>query len=313
METENQPGFRATSTEELDSVLEKFWDAQSRERGLAFKPQASDIIITPYAKSGTTWLQQIAHGLRTRGSMDFKEINEVTPWIEVAYDVGWDLEGPQVAEPRIFKSHLSWHDVPKGGRYICSFRRANEAIVSFYRFFEGWMFEPGTISMETLIAWRWPRDEMDKLGYWYHLSSWWEQRQNKNVLLLCFEDMKEDLPGTVQKIARFLDIPLDDELRDIVVRQSSHAFMMDHMHQFDESHMRQIGGKRAGLPPPIDTNKVTSGTPDRARYQLSPAIKKMLDEIWQEQITPRFGLTSYEELRQSLKELHLSSNWDAAG
>jgi hypothetical protein len=236
--------------------------------------------------------------------MEFDEINTVTPWIEIAYDVGWDLEAPQMAEPRVYKSHLSWHDIPKGGRYICSFRHSHDAIVSFYRFFEGWYFEPGTISLETLIHWRWPRDELDSQGYWYHLGSWWEQRHNKDVLLLCYEDMKADLPGTVRKIARFMGITLDDALLDIVIRQSSREFMLVHRDQFDERHIREIGGKRAGLPPPIDTNRITPGTPNEARYQLSPALKKMLDDIWREQVQSKFGFKNYEELRQALRELH---------
>jgi hypothetical protein len=291
---------RATSVEELDVVVGNFFDESKKLAGLAFKPRPSDVIISPYAKCGTTWLQQIAHGLRTRGSMDFDEINCVSPWIEVAYDVGWDLEESQVANPRLYKSHVSWHDIPKGCRYICSFRHPYDAIRSFYRFFEGWLFEPRTISMETLTHWRWPRDEVETQGYWYHLISWWEQRNNKDVLLLCYEDMKADLPGTVQKIAGFMGIELDDCLLDIVVRQSSREFMLAHRHQFDEHHMHKIGAKRAGLPPAIDSSKVTPGTSNRARHQLSPALKEMLDDIWREQVQSRFGFKDYEELRQAL-------------
>lgn len=294
---------RATTVEELKIVLGNFFDEASEERGLAFRPQPSDIIISPHAKSGTTWLQQIAHGLRTRGSMDFDEINTVTPWIATAHDLGWDLDAPQVAKPRVFKSHDSWHDVHKGCRYICCFRHYHDVIVSLYRFFEGWYFEPGSISLETFTSWRWPRDKMGSKGYWHHLSSWWEQRHNKDVLLLCYEDMKADLPGTVRKIARFMGITLDEALLDIVVRQSSRDFMLAHGHQFDERHMREIGGKRAGLPPPIDSKKVTAGASNEARYQLSPTLKNELDDIWQEQIQPRFGFESYGELRRALREL----------
>jgi hypothetical protein len=170
------------------------------------------------------------------------------------------------------------------------------------------MFEPGTISLETLLSWRWPRDEMDSQGYWYHLSSWWEQRHNKDVLLLCYEDMKADLPGAVQRIAHFMGITLDDALLDTVIRQSSREFMLAHSHHFDERHMRQNGGNRAGLPPPIDTNKVTPGNSNARHYQLSPSLKKMLDDIWREQIASRFGLETYEDLRQSLRELHQSND-----
>ncbi len=298
---------RATTVEELGTVLGMYFSKESLEHGLAFQPKSSDIIISPYAKCGTTWLQQITHGLRSRGSMDFDEITAVTPWIEIAYDVGWDLEADQVAEPRIYKSHLSWHNIPKGGRYIVSFRHYQDALISFYRFFEGYYFEAGTISLEALAHWRWPQENLEHEGYWYHLISWWEQRDNKDVLLLCYEDMKADLPGTVKLIANFIGIELDEELREIVVRQSSRDFMLAHKDQFDEKRMARIGGERAGLPPVEDSYKITPGASNDSRYQLSPALKKELDDMWREQMEPKYGFKNYEELCQSLRERHESS------
>jgi hypothetical protein len=299
---------RATNVEELGIILGKYFSRESLEHGLAFQPKSSDIIISPYAKCGTTWLQQIAHGLRTRGSMDFEEINDVTPWIEIAADVGWDLDAAQVADPRVFKSHRSWHDIPKGGRYIVSFRHYQEALVSFYRFFEGYYFEAETISLEALTRWRWPEGNLEHEGYWYYLISWWEQRDNKDVLLLCYEDMKADLPGTVKLIAHFMGIELDEELLAIVVHQSSRDFMLAHKDQFDEKHMARIGGERAGLPPVEDSYKITPGASNDPRYQLSPALKKELDDMWREQMEPKYGFRNYGELRQAIKELQESYN-----
>lgn len=304
MNSQTLIGSRATTTEALSAIMSKFENHDAARRGLAFKPEPSDIIISPYAKCGTTWTQHIVHGLRTRGSMDFDEITAVTPWIEMAYDVGWDLEAAQVAEPRVYKSHLSWHDVPKGARYIVPIRHYHDAFLSYYRFFEGWFFEPGSISLDSFLEWYWPFDDMDTRGYWHHLSSWWSQRHNEDVLLLCYEDMKDDLPKTVQKIANFIGIELDDELREIVVRQSSREFMLAHSHQFSARHVAQSGGQRAGLPPAIDTFKVTPGTPNETGYQLTPALRTQLDKIWQAQITPKFGFQRYAELRQHLAVLH---------
>ena len=294
---------RATTLEELDCVLQRFFDESKTPLGLAFKPDPTDIILSPYAKCGTTWLQQITHGLRTRGSMDFDEINSVVPWIEIAFDVGWDLEAAQVAAPRLYKSHVSWHDIPRGCRYICSFRHPHDALVSFYRFFEGWLFEPGTIPLDTLAHWRWPRETVDVQGYWYHLISWWEQRHNPDVLLLCYEDMKADLPSAVKKIACFMGIELDESLLDIVLRQSSREFMLAHKQQFNEHHIRELGGKRAGLPPSADSSKVTPGPSSHTRYQLTSALIAELDEVWREQIWSRFGFEDYEELRLALRNM----------
>ncbi len=73
----------------------------------SYRPRPTDIVITPFGKCGTTWLQQTFHTLRTRGDMDFDDISRVVPWIETAKIVGLDLEAPQRAEPRGFKSHLA--------------------------------------------------------------------------------------------------------------------------------------------------------------------------------------------------------------
>ena len=117
-------------------------------RGLGFQLRSTDVVISPFGKCGTTWLQQIVHSLRTRGDLDFDDISRVVPWLETSTDLGLDLDAPQRAEPRAFKSHLPWGAVPKGGRYIVSLRDPRDAAVSMYRFLEGWFFEPGTITIE---------------------------------------------------------------------------------------------------------------------------------------------------------------------
>lgn len=296
--------YLPTTLDELDAYFEKIFKKKSREYGLAFQPRPTDIIIAPFAKCGTTWLQQIAHGLRTRGSMNFEEISIVTPWIELALDFDIDLDADHMVEPRVFKSHLSWLDVPKDARYIVSFRAPSDAFISVYRFFEGFMFEPGTIDLDTFFQWRNPPAEMGDRGYWHHLTSWWEQRNNPDVLLLCYEDMLADLPGTVKRVATFMDIPLDDELYTRVVRQASRQFMLEHKKQFDEGPFRQLITQRTGIPISANAYKVTPGARDDPKYQLAAAHQQNLEEIWRAQVSDRFGLASYEELRQAIRALH---------
>lgn len=81
-----------------------------------FESWPNDVIISPFAKCGTTWLQQIVHSLRTGGDMDFDDIYEVVPFIDIALELGIDLNAEQKANPRVFKSHHTWDEVPKGCR-----------------------------------------------------------------------------------------------------------------------------------------------------------------------------------------------------
>ena len=49
-----------------------------------------------------------------------------------------DINAPQRAEPRGFKSHLAHDALPPGAKAIVSLRDPKDALVSFYRFMEGW-------------------------------------------------------------------------------------------------------------------------------------------------------------------------------
>src|SRR6187549_3056244 len=76
------PATRPKTFEEFAARRVGMGTAEGIQRALAFKPRPDDVIITPYGKCGTTWLQQVFHGLRTRGDMDFDDISRVVPWIE---------------------------------------------------------------------------------------------------------------------------------------------------------------------------------------------------------------------------------------
>lgn len=45
----------------------------------------------------------------------------------------------QVAHPRCFKSHESYDNVPKGGKYIYVTRNPRDVLVSFYHFLLSWV------------------------------------------------------------------------------------------------------------------------------------------------------------------------------
>src|SRR5258708_2047810 len=100
------------------------------------------MVQLPHAVRSTGCLvleqRQTFHTLRTRGDRDFDDISRVVPWIETAGACGIDLNAPQRAEPRGFKSHLDYDRTPKGARYVVSLRDPKDAMVSMYRFMEGW-------------------------------------------------------------------------------------------------------------------------------------------------------------------------------
>ena len=289
---------RPRNIEEMIRVDEKFVTDESFRRGVSYQPEPSDVFISPYAKCGTTWMQQIVHGLRSGGSMDFDEITQVVPWLELAHDMGADVNAEQVARPRAFKSHLGWDDIPKGGRYVTVLRDPVDAMVSLYNFLSGWRFEAGAISLEDFADYYLGRP--DSNNYWTHAASWWRQRDRADVLLVAFEHMKRDLPGVVARVAGFIGVPDDPVLRQHVTDQAGFDFMKAHGRQFDDHLLRAARDPACGLPPGGEATKVATGKVGQGKPLVTEVIRRKFDTRWQEVMTAEFGLASYETLLDTL-------------
>jgi len=287
---------RATTVAGLQAKMARLVSAGGFAAGLEFVPRPSDVIIASYAKCGTTWLQQMVHSLRTGGDLDFDDISRVVPWIETAADLGLDLDSPQRCEPRAFKSHLSYDQVPAGARYIVSVRDPRDALVSAYRFFEGWFFEPGSIDIETLGRTRF----VEGRAYYTHLASWWPHRHDAHVLLLAYEQMKDDHEGAVRRVAEFVGFGHDEERIAIACQESSLASMQAHHDLYDDLMMREHSEAVCGLPFGSDSSKVRSGEVGSHRVELSEQLIAELDAAWDDTITADLAIPSYEALLRML-------------
>ena len=287
---------RPTTVQEMQERFKDFATQEGWQRGLDYKPDPTDVFIVTPPKCGTTWMQQIVHGLRTRGSMDFDEISRVVPWINMAYDLGIDIYAPQVAHPRAFKTHSTLKEVPQGGRYIIILRDPGDALLSDYHFMEGMFFEKGSIPLETFA-----REEfMPGRGIWNHITAFWDRRNDEDVLPLCYENIKADLPRTIERVARFIGIELDDELKQIVLKQSDLKFMLEHKDQFEDHIVRKARSAAMRLPLDGRLHKVRTGQVGESKLAVPDDIKQELDDIWREEITAKTGLNSYEDLRREL-------------
>jgi hypothetical protein len=234
--------------------------------------------------------------------MDFDDISRVVPWIETAKSCGIDLEAPQRAAPQRFKSHLSYDALPKGARYVVSLRDPKDAMVSMFRFMEGWWIEPGQVSIGDFVH---ARIALRGSGrdYWHHLISWWQQRENPDVLLVSYEHMSADPVANIRKLAAFCGFALDDELLALTLDHSSLGFMRRYKDRFDDLLMRQLSERRCNLPHGSDSAKVRQGQVGGHRDALPAGIVAELDGVWAETITPKLGFSSYAELEQAMRGL----------
>ena len=234
--------YNSTDSEVIKTLKQRvlrLMTLEGRLKGLNFAPRPTDLFIVTTPKAGTTWLQQMVHQLRTGGDMEFTEITEVIPYLEEAHDMNLDVHAEQKAFPRCYKTHCWYDHCPKGGRYIVCLREPCAVAYSHFKFFIGWFLSPGEVSLEEFVQSYWlvrgaPQSKMDEASYFHHLASWWPHRNDPNVLLLFFEDMKEDLESAVRAVAEFMGIPDEGRIK-VALEMSTFSFMKQHEDQFNVS------------------------------------------------------------------------------
>jgi aryl sulfotransferase len=64
--------------------------------------------------------------------------------------------------------------------------------------------------------------------FWGSIRSWWDIRHLPNVMFLHYQNLKDDMEGMMRKIARFLDIPIDEQMWPEIVRHCTFEYMKAH-------------------------------------------------------------------------------------
>jgi hypothetical protein len=242
----------------------------------------TDVVVVTFAKTGTTWLQQICEQLRTGGDMSFSEISERQPWLDIAWDCGQDLNADQAVEPRVFKSHQRLSAVNTGAKYISIVRNPADVFQSYLSF----STEKG-------------RDEnaltrtFEQKDIWAYYSDLWGARNEPNVLVQCYEALVDDEEVYLPRIAEFLGVPLDADRLQTVLRMSSKSFMLSHVDQFDDHFVHRC----------VNSSLSAAKVVTEEKSVLTPAIVSWLQRLWDERMLPQTGLQDYEALATAISAL----------
>ncbi|OWK13666.1 SULT1E1, partial [Cervus elaphus hippelaphus] len=99
-------------------------------------------------------------------------------------------------------------------------RNAKDVAVSYYFFFLMVTANPDPGSFQDFVE-KFMNGEVP-YGSWYeHTKSWWEKRENPQVLFLFYEDMKEDIRREVMKLIKFLGKETSDEIVDKIIKHTT--------------------------------------------------------------------------------------------
>lgn len=204
-----------------------------------------DIIISTYAKSGTTWVQQIVSQLLFNGQAGLP-VADMSPWLDLRVPPK-EIKLAEVEKQthrRFLKTHLPVDALvfsPRA-RYIYIGRDGRDVVWSMYNhhananqaWYEALNDTPGRVGPpierppESIRQYF--QDWMDRDGhpfwpFWENIRSWWEIRALPNVLLLHFENLKQDMPGEIRRIADFLDVRIDENKWPDILNHCSFDYM----------------------------------------------------------------------------------------
>ena len=296
----------SSAMELMKQKLSRLTTEQGTIHGLSFEPRRDDVFVVTAPKCGTTWMQQIVHQLRSGGDMSFDDISDVVPHLEDAYDTGIDIEAEHKYQPRCYKTHSWYPHCPKGAKYILIYREPCAAFYSFFNFFRGVFFQPEEISLpefvqEFILVRKAPNTKTESSSYFYHLVSWWEHRNDSNVLFLFFEDMKDDLESAVRRVAAFIGIQDEQRIKK-AVEMSSFEFMKQHAGKFSGVTMVRRRRKACGIPDGAVFCKVATGSATKGREMMDDITKDRIQEKWLEVVAKETGFQNYSELRAAFKK-----------
>jgi aryl sulfotransferase len=204
-----------------------------------------DIIIGTYAKSGTTWMQQIISQLLFAGEAGL-EVADMSPWLDLRVPPK-EVKLPEVeaqTHRRFIKTHLPVDALvfsPKA-KYLYIGRDGRDVVWSMYNHHlngnAAWYgalndtpgrvgppIEPPPDSVHQYFHDWLARDGHPFWPFWENIRTWWATRDLPNVQLVHFADLKADMPAQIRRIAAFLDIPIDESKWDQIVEHCTFEYM----------------------------------------------------------------------------------------
>ncbi|KAH6940209.1 hypothetical protein HPB50_026331 [Hyalomma asiaticum] len=189
----------------LDGLyLSTVFAAENIRSALSYEPLGGDVFVVSYPKCGTTWLQHIAISVLSGGSLTPDEVERTRQSTYLEF-IG--AEGARrLQRPVPIKTHLPFHKQPysAAAKYIYVTRNPYDCCVSYYHHCKGlpwYHFGDGTFDefVDMFV-----RGEVTYGDYFDHLLSWYDRRNDPNVLFLTYEGLKKDTRASVIKIADFL-------------------------------------------------------------------------------------------------------------
>jgi aryl sulfotransferase len=225
-----------------------------------------DIVVADPFKAGTTWTQRIVQQILHNGDEPEGGLSDTSPWLDSSWGDHAGMleilkEQREAGKRRVMKSHLPADALPIApeARYVFVGRNGKDLGISFHNYL--YNFSDSTMATINQIHAEWsgdstplviPKDMQEFFDLWLDtdgyqccdlldvMKSWWALRNEPNVLLLHYQQLKSDLPGEIARLAKFFSIDPESLRMDTIVEHCSFDYMSaraEKMAPFGGAHM----------------------------------------------------------------------------
>lgn len=217
-----------------------------------YEPRADDIVIATYPKCGTTWMQRIVGMLIFQSDALF-DPHAISPWFDMRLPPPGAMQGLAASQShrRFFKSHMPYDALPiyEGVKFIHVARDGRDSAMSFHNHKLNYTDDTIASLTETSLAdpkfaspykrtgpdaaahfHAWIEGEADHIGdplcgFWHMENSYWAVRDDPDVLLVHYNDLKTDLEGEIRRIANYLGIEVPEDILQRIVEAAKFESM----------------------------------------------------------------------------------------
>lgn len=272
--------------------MHSFFHEDLIRSGLSYKPRPDDVFLVTYPKCGTTWMQYLILSILSKGSQP-KVVTDfmlASPYLE--------MMGAESAErmprPGLIKTHLPFHKQPYSdqAKYIYVTRNPYDVCVSFYYHLKS--FTPKRVKEVSFARFHelFLSEKLSYGSYFDHLLSWYEHRNDRNVLFFTYEQMKKDARFWTVKIADFIDKKYGDELREdeTLLQAVLDATSLQNMQGVFNDHIQTVVKDLLSLPPDriIKSMEVyKDSVANEEVHEETEFIRKGIVGDWRAHFTPQ--------------------------
>uniref|UniRef100_A0A0E0F9D6 Sulfotransferase domain-containing protein n=1 Tax=Oryza meridionalis TaxID=40149 RepID=A0A0E0F9D6_9ORYZ len=278
--------------------------------------RATDIFLTTFPKSGTTWLKAFLYSTLHRGTDELvaHSPHQLVPFLESQVFVNDRIPDlSSLPSPRLFMTHIPSQSLPdsvatSGCKVVYLCRDPKDCFVSLWHFWNRFM------SWDIDEAHQQFCDGVSQFGpFWEHILGYWRWHVEKpnQVLFLTYEELVADTLGQLRRLAEFVGCPFTtEEQKHGVDRNIVEACALENMSGLEVNRSGTITIVDSTVP---NNTFFRRGMVGDWRNHLTPEMARRIDKITESRTTlfmassstakAADGATPHEEIYDQLRQV----------